>query len=65
MTSSLGDAALDQMLAAAGLSVTEAQRAELAGVQDALAAMKERVRQPRGRMAEPGHIFRFSQDDLT
>lgn len=65
MTSSLGDAALDQMLAAAGLQLTDAQKAELALQQQALAAMKERVRQPRGRMAEPAHTFGFNAEDLA
>jgi hypothetical protein len=65
MATSLGDAALDQILAAAGLHLTDAQKAELAQQQQALAAMKARVRQPRGRMAEPAHVYGFAPEDLA
>jgi hypothetical protein len=27
--------------------------------------MAERVRKPRGRMAEPAHIYNFTEDDLA
>jgi hypothetical protein len=26
--------------------------------------MAERVRKPRGRMAEPAHVYGFAEDDL-
>lgn len=56
---------LDYLLAAAGLTLTEAQKADLASVHDALTAMKARVRQPRGHMAEPAHSFGFTEEDLA
>ena len=65
MASSLGDAALDQMLASAGLQLTAAQKAELALQLQALATMKERVRQKRGHMAELAHTFGFNAEDMA
>ena len=59
----LTDPALDYLLASAGLELTEAQREDLKSIHDALMAMKARVRQPPGRMAEPAHTFRFSAED--
>ena len=41
----------------AGLTLTEEQTTELLVVYDRVRAMAERVRQPRGRAAEPAHIF--------
>ena len=35
---------------------------KVAGV---VAEMAERVRKPRGRMAEPAHIYNFTEEDLT
>jgi len=65
MPSEINDAALDYLLARAGLSLTEAQKAELRTVHAALAAMAERVRKPRGRMAEPAHVYGFAEEDPT
>ena len=44
-----GDEALDHLLAAAGLDLTMEQKADLKTILPALAAMKARVRQPRGK----------------
>ena len=41
-----------------------AQKAELKSVYPGIAAMAARVRQPRGRMAEPAHIYGFAEEDL-
>lgn len=65
MQSDLNDAALDYLLARAGLDLTAEQRAELKTVHAALAAMAERVRKPRGRMAEPAHSYDFGEGDLA
>jgi hypothetical protein len=65
MPPTLTDTALDYLLAAAGLDPTEAQKADLKSIHDQLAAMKDRVRQPRGRMAEPAHTFGFTLEDLA
>jgi hypothetical protein len=61
----LGTEALDFLLASAGLQLTEPQKADLKTIHDGLAAMKARVRQPRGRMAEPAHIYGFTEEDLA
>jgi hypothetical protein len=60
----LGSEALDYLVASAGLELTEAQKAELQSIHEGLAAMKARVRQPRGRMAELAHTFGFTEEDL-
>jgi hypothetical protein len=65
MPSTLGDEALDYLLANAGLELTDAQKAELQSVHAALAEMKARVRRPRGRMAELAHTYGFTAEDLT
>ena len=65
MPSDINDAALDYLLARAGLDLTAEQRAELKTVHAALAAMVERVRKPRGRMAEPAHTCGFAEEDLA
>ncbi len=65
MPPTLGDEALDYLLANAGLTLTDAQKQELKTLQDDLAAMKARVRQPRGRMAELAHSFGFTAEDLA
>ena len=64
MPSQISDAALDFLLAQAGLSLTEAQKADLKSVYPGLADMAERVRQPRGRMAELAHVYEFAEEDL-
>jgi hypothetical protein len=65
MPSNLNDAALEYLLARAGLSLTQEQKAELKNVHAAIAAMAERVRKPRGRMAEPAHTYGFTEEDLA
>ena len=64
MPSELTDDALDFLLARAGLVLTSAQKADLKSVYANIAEMAERVRQPRGRMAEPAHVYDFTQEDL-
>ena len=65
MPSDIDDATLNYLLARAGLSLTEEQRAELKTVHAAIAAMGDRVRQPRGRMAEPAHAYGFAEEDIA
>ena len=65
MSSDLNDTALDYLLARAGLNLTEDQKAELKTIHAAVAAMAERVRKPRGRMAEPAHTYGFAEEDLA
>jgi hypothetical protein len=65
MPPTLTDPALDYLLATAGLDLTDAQKEDLKSINDALAAMKARVRQPRGRMAELAHTFGFTAEDLA
>jgi hypothetical protein len=65
MPPTLNSEALDYLLASAGLDLTEAQKADLKTIHDGLAAMKALIRQPRGRMAEPAHIYGFGEEDLT
>jgi len=60
----LEDAALDFLLARAGLSATEEQKAALRAAYPHIAAMMERVRKPRGRMAEPVLTYGFAEEDL-
>jgi len=65
MPSEIDDAALDYLLARAGLSLSDEQKAELKNVHAAVVAMAERVRKPRGRMAEPAHGYGFAEEDLA
>jgi hypothetical protein len=65
MPSDIDDAALDYLLARAWLSLSEEQKAELKNASAAIAAMAERVRKPRGRMAEPAHTYGFAEEDLA
>jgi hypothetical protein len=65
MPSEINDAALDYLLARAGLELTDEQKAELKTVHAALAALAERVRKPRGRMAEPAHVYDFAEENLA
>jgi hypothetical protein len=60
----ISDEALDYLLARSGLSLTPAQKAELKTVYPAVAAMAERVRKPRGIMAEPALTYGFADGDL-
>lgn len=64
MPQALTDDALNFLLDNAGLTLTEEQKADLKTIQDGLAAMKARVRQPRGHMAELAHSFGFTAEDL-
>ncbi|MEI7714375.1 MAG: hypothetical protein WCI94_23310 [Rhodospirillales bacterium] len=64
MPAPLTDEALNFLLGNAGLTLTEEQKADLKTIQDGLAAMKARVRQPRGHMAELAHSFGFTAEDL-
>jgi hypothetical protein len=59
------DEALEFLLARGGLDLTPEQKAELKSVYSGIAAMAERVRKPRGRMAEPAHIYDFAEEDLA
>ena len=64
MPADLPDEPLDFLLARAGLALSDAEKAELKTVYAGIAAMAERVRQPRGRMAEPAHAYGFAEEDL-
>jgi hypothetical protein len=47
----------DFLAARAGLSLTPEQKAEIMSTYPHYLAMVERNRKPRGRVAEPAHIF--------
>jgi len=64
MPPELTDQALDFLLARAGLNLTPAQKADLKSVYPAVAEMAERLRKPRGRMAELAHVYDFADEDL-
>ena len=57
--------AFEFLLARVGLDLTPEQKAELKSVYAGIAEMAERVRKPRGRMAEPAHIYDFTEEDLA
>jgi len=57
--------AFEFLLSRAGLDLTDEQKAELKGVYAGITAMAERVRKPRGYMAEPAHIYDFGEEDLA
>ncbi len=59
------DEAFEFLLARAGLDLTDKQKAELKMIYAGIAEMAERVRKPRGRMAEPAHIYNFTEEDLA
>jgi hypothetical protein len=61
----INDDAFEFLLARAGLDLTPEQKAELKSVYAGIAEMAERVRKPRGRMAEPAHIYDFAEEDLA
>jgi hypothetical protein len=61
----INDDAFEFLLARAGLDLTAEQKAELKGLYVGIAEMAERVRKPRGRMAEPAHIYNFTEEDLA
>ena len=60
----INDDAFAYLLARAGLTLSDAEKAELKTVCDGIAAMAERVRKPRGRMAEPALTYGFADEDL-
>ena len=60
----INDAAFEYLLARAGLTLTDAEKAELKTVCDGISAMAERVRRPRGRMAEPALTYGFTDEDM-
>ena len=64
MPGDISDDALEFLLARAGLDLTPAQKEELKSVYAGIAAMSERVRKPRGIMAEPAHAYGFNEEDL-
>jgi hypothetical protein len=57
MAAAITSEEFDFLAKRAGLSLTAAQKAEIMGAYPHIAAMAERVRTPRGREAEPAHIF--------
>lgn len=59
------DEAFEFLIARAGLDLSDEQRAELKSVCGGIAAMAKRVRKPRGHMAEPAHVYDFSEEDLA
>ena len=61
----IDDAVLDYLLARAGLTPSDAQRAGLKSAYAHVAGMAERVRKPRGRMAEPVLTYGFAEEDLA
>jgi hypothetical protein len=65
MPDEIGNEAFEFLLARAGLDLTPEQKAELKSVYAGIAEMAERVRKPRGRMAEPAHIYNFAEEDLA
>ena len=64
MPAEISDQTLDFLLARAGLDLTPAQKADLKSVYPGIAAMTERVRKPRGIMAELAHAYGFNEEDL-
>jgi hypothetical protein len=64
MPTPINDAAFEYLLARAGLTLTDAEKAELKTVCDGIAGFAERVRKPRGRMAEPALTYGFTDEDL-
>ena len=58
MDATLNRTELDFLARRAGLTLTEEQATALLGVYPKVRAMAERVRQPRGREAEPAHTFK-------
>jgi len=64
MPSEINEEALEYLLTRAGLRLGDAQKAELREVYAAMAAMADRVRRPRGIMAEPASTFGFAEEDL-
>jgi hypothetical protein len=59
------DEAFEFLLARAGLRLTDEQKAELMTVYAGIGEMAERVRKPRGHMAELAHVYNFTEEDLA
>lgn len=53
------------LLARAGLTLPEAEMEDLRNAYGHVRAMAARVRTPRGREAEPAHIFVFPNETLA
>ena len=64
MPAEISDDVLDFLLARSGLALTPAQKEELKSVYAGIVGMAERVRKPRGIMAEPAHLYDFNAEDL-
>jgi hypothetical protein len=64
MPTPINDGAFEYLLARAGLTLCDAEKAELKAVCDGIAVFAERVRKPRGRMAEPALTYGFTEEDL-
>ena len=64
MPTPINDQAFEFLLARAGLTLTDAEKTDLRTVVDAIATMAERVRKPRGIMAEPASTYGFAEEDL-
>ena len=58
------DQVFEFLLARAELTLTDAEKADLRTVLDDITAMAERVRKPRGIMAEPALTYGFAEEDL-
>jgi len=65
MPADINDQALEFLLARSGLVLSEAEKTELRQIYAGIADMAQRVRQPRGRMAELAHVYNFTEDDLA
>ena len=63
MPPEISEEALEFLLARAGLRLGAADKAELREVYTGIAAMADRVRKPRGIMAEPASTFSFAKAD--
>jgi hypothetical protein len=64
MPTPMTDETFEFLLARAGLTPTDAEKADLRTVVENIAAMAERVRKPRGIMAEPVLTYGFGEEDL-
>ena len=64
MPIAITDEVFEFLLARAGLTPTDAEKADLRTVVDNIAVMAERVRKPRGIMAEPALTYGFGEEDL-
>ncbi len=57
MAASITSEEFDFLAKRAGLTLSPEQKAEIMGAYPYIASMVERIRTPRGREAEPAHIF--------